>query len=187
MEVGLFVYINIVKFNLTLNSNVFLYDGPGDQAPHIGLSTETSIINGSVKCLAFQSYIVFIGEYFLLQYMSSRMKFKGISLKVIKIINHDSYKYVKKAISYYGYKLAAPSYIKISVLNITMEGPNIDDCMHGGIFIMEVTPSGRPVKPGTFKTNVQLCNMAYSREVNIPLSFVSGSNTTYIHLTVIFK
>ena len=63
---------------------------------------------------------------------------------------------------------------------MTMEGPNIDDCMYGGIFLMEAPPVGRRGKPETFKTNVQLCNMEYSTKPNIPLSFVSESNTTYL-------
>ena len=119
-------------------------------------------------------------EHFL--HISCIIKFKGISLKVIEILNIDSYNHVKKGISYYGYKISAPilSYIKISVVNMTMEGPNIDDCMYGGIFIMEATPSGRRVKPGVFKTNVQLCNMEYSHKPGIPLSFVSESNATYL-------
>ena len=63
---------------------------------------------------------------------------------------------------------------------MTMEGPNIDDCMYGGIFIMEARNITRQDKPGTFKTNVQLCNMEYSHTPDIPLSFVSESSTTYL-------
>ncbi len=77
---------------------------------HIQYYTRHKHKNGTVECSAFQSYVVFIGEYFLLHYMSSRMKLKGISLKVMEKINHDSYKYVKKGISYFGYKITAPSY-----------------------------------------------------------------------------